>query len=768
MLYLVLAGFIMALVVPQIVKSLPALRYVLWIGLPVVLFAAVLGYMPALIEGTVVRESHTWVPSLGANLDFVMDGLAMLFALMITFIGSLVFIYTKAYMKGHPELDRFYAYLSMFMASMLGLVLSDSLIIMFIFWELTSISSFFLIGFNNKEEASRKSALVALSVTGFGGLGLLAAAILLKLATGADTLEELAAYGNLGPEAPLYAITVVCIFAAAFTKSAQFPFHFWLPGAMKAPTPVSTYLHSATMVKAGIFLLLRMSPVLGAAALWNDTLMLVGGFTMLYAAVMAMFKVDLKSILAYTTISALGVLTFLIGMGTEAAFTAALVFVFVHALYKAALFLITGIIDHETHTRDVTVLRGLRKVMPMVAIAALVAALSSAGLPGTFGFIGKDLIYESTLEMGSIAIVLTAVAFATNAFLLHAGFVAGITPFMGKIAEAHANLHNPSVWLWGAPLLLGILSLGLGIYPALLEPGVIGPALASLGFVEAQAHLKLWHGFNTVLLISILTLATGAGIYYFVKPSHHLSTALDRVKKASPEAWFSALGSGFYALSYRWTKFFQAGLLRYYVLMVVMALTLLVLLRLEGAIQVKVDYASLLELSVYEITIAIILIIAITVTVFTHSRLAAVVSLGVVGYSICLFFVFYSAPDLAMTQFTIDTLTVILFVLVLYKLPRYLKLSNMRSRLRDFVFATLFGGIIALIALEAINERTNKATSEFYADNAYVLAKGKNIVNVILVDFRGTDTMIEIVVLSVAAVGVFSLLKLRLRKTDVD
>lgn len=767
MLYAVLSGLVFALVMPQVLKLAPKMRGLLWTALPVSLFVYFLMQMPSLAEGEVIREVRPWVPSLGADFSFVLDGLSLLFALMITFIGSLVFYYTHAYMKGHEYIDRFYAYLSFFMASMLGLVLSDSLMLMFIFWELTSISSFFLIGFNNKEAASRRSALVALAITGFGGLALLAAAVLLGMVTGSDSLEGLYAYGDLIHGDAWYSLIVVFVFLAAFTKSAQFPFHFWLPGAMKAPTPVSTYLHSATMVKAGIFLLLRFSPSLGGTALWNEGLMIVGGFTMLYAAVLAMFKTDLKAILAYTTISALGVLTFLIGLGTEAALSAAMVFIFVHALYKAALFLVTGIVDHETHTRDVTRLQGLRHVMPAVAVAAVLAALSSAGLPGTFGFIGKDLIYESTLDIEGIAFVLTALAVITNIFLLHAGFVAGIKPFTGKLPDALKDTHAPTPGLWIPPLLLGALSLIFGLFPFLLEAGIVHPALHVLGFAEAGPHLKLWHGFNTVLILSLVTLAIGTGLYFLIKPSARREAGLDHLFRFSPEGIFEAASAVFYRFSVMWTRRFQNGLLRYYILMVLTVLTGLVALRLGGAIHLRIDLASLLSLSWYELTIAVILILGITVTVFSPSRLAAVVAMGVVGYSICLFFVFYSAPDLAMTQFTIDTLTVILFVLVLYKLPRYLKLSNLRSRIRDWVFATAFGAVIALIALEAINERSNRATSDFYAENAYLLAKGKNIVNVILVDFRGTDTLVEITVLAVAAVGVFSLLKLRLKKSDV-
>ncbi|RZK63293.1 MAG: Na(+)/H(+) antiporter subunit A, partial [Pedobacter sp.] len=366
--------------------------------LPVALFCYLLQFISLISNGDVAYEFYEWVPSLNINFAFRMDGLSLLFGLLITGIGSLIFLYSSAYLKGHKYLDRFYAYLCLFMASMFGIVLSDNILLLFIFWELTSISSFFLIGFNNDSPDSRKSALRALSVTGLGGFFLLTGIVLIGNITGTYSISELLTAGEQIKNHDLYPLVIALVCIGAFTKSAQFPFHFWLPGAMKAPTPVSAYLHSATMVKAGIFLLLRFTPILGGTPEWSYTLMIFGGFTMIYTALNALFRIDLKSILAYSTISALGLLTFLIGLGTEKALIAALTFIVVHALYKATLFMTTGIIDHETGTRDLTKLSGLRKVLLPVFIAGLLAALSSAGMPLFFGFISKDLIYEATLN----------------------------------------------------------------------------------------------------------------------------------------------------------------------------------------------------------------------------------------------------------------------------------------------------------------------------------------------------------------------------------
>ncbi|MGO1816622.1 MAG: proton-conducting transporter transmembrane domain-containing protein [Sphingobacterium sp.] len=398
MLLTILIGFIFSLLLIPFGKKFKASWSIIIPLIPTALFAYYLSYVPSVSEGLVFFQQTDWVPSLGVNFNFQLDGLGLLFSLLITGIGAGIFFYARAYLKGHPYFDRFFGYLLFFMSAMLGLVLSDNIFLLFIFWELTSISSFFLIGFNNDQEASRKSALTALSITGMGGFFLLAGLVLIGNMVGTYQISELIQHRDIILEHPQYPLALCLLFLGAFTKSAQFPFHFWLPGAMKAPTPVSAYLHSATMVKAGIYILARFFPILGATELWSYTLMGVGGFTMLYAAVHSLFRLDLKGILAYSTIAALGMLVFLLGLGSPEAIIAASVFILVHALYKATLFMVTGIIDHEAGTRDISQLAGLRKVMAPVAIAAVLAALSSAGLPLTYGFIGKDLIYEATLH----------------------------------------------------------------------------------------------------------------------------------------------------------------------------------------------------------------------------------------------------------------------------------------------------------------------------------------------------------------------------------
>jgi len=734
--------------------------------IPLSVFIYFFSYIGDVSSGKLIKVSYNWIPAFDVNLNFVLDGLSLLFVLMISGIGTLVYWYTSSYLKGHKYLDRFYAYLGIFMSSMLGLVLSDNLISLFLFWELTSISSFFLIGFNNESQSSRKSALLALGITGIGGLFLLAAAVILGQITDTYNLSELLLLNNEVAMSSGYGLVVILIFLAAFTKSAQFPFHFWLPGAMKAPTPVSTYLHSATMVKAGIYLMLRFSPILGHTDLWQIGLICIGGITMLYSAIQMLFRVDLKAILAYSTICALGIMTFLTGIGTYEALTAALVFIVVHALYKASLFLITGIIDHETGTRDITKLSGLRHGLMPIFIAGIVAALISGGVPPTLGFVGKDLIYESTLHGEYSPWLLTGIAILTKILLFYGGFVVGVKPFLGKKQQSYADLHMPSIRLWLPPVLMVSLGLVLGLVPFLLGENIVIPGAKVLAQSQENFHLKLWHGFNFILGLSAITIACGIILYVAIKPKYALKTFIEKFEFLSPKSIVYYLKTVFKICSRYWTMLFQNGYLRHYVATYVTFIIVLVSYLLFKDPVVRIDYSALSELTTYEVVIIFVMFFSTLFTVFSKSRLAAVASMGIIGFSFCLLYLFYSAPDLAMTQFSVDTLTVILFVLVLYRLPKYLRFSKNYLRIEHGILASIFGSLITFLILKVLSEPKISEISDFYAENSYALAKGKNVVNVILVDFRGSDTLIEITVLIVAAIGVFGLLKLRLKGKD--
>ncbi len=754
-----LLAFLMLLLKPQ--KFLRFFKIICVI--PFLFFLYLLSYLPSIYKGTTaIIFKNEWIPSLGISLDFKIDGLSMLFALMITGIGTLIYFYASEYLKRDENIHRFYCYLTLFMAAMLGVVLSDNLITLFVFWELTSISSFFLIGYNTTQEDSRKSALWALSLTSLGGFLMLASFALIGIVAGTFSLNELLLYPDVLVNNEYYYIIIFLLFAGAFTKSAQFPFHFWLPGAMKAPTPVSAYLHSATMVKAGIYILARFTPILSGDDVWNYTLMIVGGITMFMGAVLSVFYKDMKSVLAYSTISALGIIVFLLGIGTQTALYAACTFILVHALYKATLFLITGIVDHATHTRDLSILKGLGKIMPIVAVAGFIAALSSAGIPLTFGFLSKELIYgvtTDTIWTQETLILLTTIALITNVFLTASGFLAGIRPFVGKLPKEFQKIKKPSVFLWLSPVLLSTGTLVFGIFPSVIDQTIIQSAARNVIGSTTEMYLSLWHGFNLVLILSMVTIATGIILYFLIKPSNKNEGRLKGLHEVAPQTLLTNIALGIRWFAFRYTRFFHNGYLRVYIMFIIIFFIGIIGYKLFADVPLRVNTEDLSAFRIYEFIVFVITIIAIYFITSTTSRLTSIAALGVIGYSICLIFVFYGAPDLAMTQFAIDTLTVVLFVLVLFKLPPFLKFTNKKIQFRDGVISVSFGILIALITLQALVSPADKSVSKFYADNAYILAKGKNVVNVILVDYRGFDTMIETIVLGIAAIGVYSILK---------
>jgi multicomponent Na+:H+ antiporter subunit A len=765
MLLAILSGFLIAICLLFLGKQLKGNLPLTVSVLPIGLFVYFCTFLSEISAGQTFFYHTSWIPSMGINLDFKLDGLSLLFSLLITGIGSLVFLYSSAYLKGHIYIGRFYGYLCVFMASMLGVVLSDNLLMLFVFWELTAISSFFLIGFNNDNEASRKSSLLAWAITGGGGFFLMAGFILIGSVSGTYSLQEMLSSSELLKGHFLYALMLFLVFAGAFTKSAQFPFHFWLPGAMKAPTPVSAYLHSATMVKAGIYLIARFTPILGSHPYWNNTLLIVGGITMVYGAFHSIFRIDLKGILAYSTISALGILVFLLGIGTHDALLAAAVFILVHAFYKAGLFLIAGVIDHETGTRDVTQLAGLRKVMAPLAVAGALAAVSSAGIPLTLSFVSKDLIYEATLHSGSGALLFTLIALLTNVFLSYSGYLSGVKPFFGSLPAKFSEVHLPSGFMWLPPLFLGLVGLFFGLFPSLLDSSLIQPVVQAMGSGDTVS-LKIWHGFNTVLMLSAITIVSGIILYLILKPSLKGLTAIGKLDFLAPQTIFSSLAGGAKFIAFRYTKFMHNGFLRSYLTKIIFFLVCLIGYYLIRNVDIQWYTDKHTEIGIYEAIVFTIMVAAIFTIVFSPSRFIAIISLSVMGYCMCLFFVYYGAPDLAMTQFTIDTLTTVLFVLVLLKLPPYLKIKDKTAQVRDGFLAGAFGILISVIALQVLNEPTNKNISQFYADNAYLLGKGKNVVNVILVDFRGYDTLVEITVLTIAAIGVYSMLKIQSSELD--
>jgi len=758
MLIAVLSGFLASLIAPWVHRLFPGLSGWIFAMVPLASASFFAAAAASVAGGATVGESYLWAPSLGINLSFYLDGLSLLFALLILGTGALVLIYSSGYLKGHRHLGRFYAFILLFMSSMLGLVLADNMLSLFVFWELTSFSSFLLIGFEHERAAARKGALQALLVTGTGGLALLAGFLLLGEAGGSMELSALLNQGDVIRSHQLYLPILLLMLAGAFTKSAQFPFHFWLPSAMEAPAPVSAYLHSATMVKAGIYLLARLSPVLGGSEAWHYLVTGAGGATMLVGAVLAIFQKDLKRMLAYSTVSGLGTLTLLLGLHTESAAKAALVFLLVHALYKGALFLVAGIIDHETGTRDLERLSGLYRVMPVVTLASVAAALSMAGLPPMVGFIGKELLYETTMQAPYAAPLITGAGVLANVLLVAVAVSVGFGPFFGRKSELLPEKSSVPVGLWLGPMLLSGLGLAIGLFPDGVAAFIISPALGAIRAEQTVVKLSLWHGVNPVFLLGLFTVICGAGVYAVRPALQQAALPWKTIAGWGPSRWYDLALDGMLGLAKLQTRLLQSGYLRYYLMTVLGTAFLLVVYTLAGKDGLKV-VAGWPDALFHEWLIAVLILLAALFAVTSNSRLACVSALGVVGYGVALIYILFGAPDLAMTQFCIETLSIILFVLVLYRLPRFSILSGAGARTRDLLIACANGGMMTLLVLKATSEPVDFGISRFFAQNALLQAHGRNVVNVILVDFRALDTLGEITVLAVASLGVYALLK---------
>lgn len=731
--------------------------------IPAIIFAFLLTQLGRVAQGETMAFNLPWIPSLGIEFGLWLDGLSLLFALIISLVGALVMLYASAYLSGHPQRNRFILIITLFMFAMLGVVLSRNLITLFVFWELTSITSFLLIGFYHEKETSRQAALQALLVTGGGGLLLLVGIILLGITGNSFDIGSLGGSAADLQASPLYAPILILILFGAFTKSAQFPFHFWLPNAMEAPAPVSAYLHSATMVKAGIYLLARLSPLLGGTTLWKGIVIPVGIVTMLMAAWLSLGQVDLKRILAYSTVSVLGMLTFLLGLGSSLAVKTAMVLLLAHALYKGALFLAAGSLDHETGTRQVTQLGGLYKLMPWTAAAAGLAALSQAGVPPLFGFISKELLYETSLHSPQ-SVLLTGLALVTSILLVGVALIVAIRPFFGTRKDTPKTPHEAPWPMSIGPMILATLSLGFGLFPGPVGKAAIAPAVNAVVGDTVAVKLALWHGYTPMLVLSGLTLLLGLGVFWLQQPVRKLVQKLDFGKVAGPGRGYVFSLQALERSAGTLTRRLQNGSLPRYILAVVLTAIGLIGFSLVRNFNPGEAFTWPVELRYYEVVFPVIIVIATLAAVRARSRLAAVAALGVVGFSVAMIYILYGAPDLAMTQFAIETLTVILFVFVLYRLPRFARYTDKTTRWRDALVAITAGIMMSTLVLVVTANPLASRLTPFFAENSYTLAKGRNIVNVILVDFRGIDTLGEITVLAVAAIGVFALMKLRTEK----
>jgi len=725
-------------------------------------FLLLLTLVPRVLGGEVVREGWSWIPDAGIRFSLMADGLGLLFAGLILGIGLLVILYARFYLAEEDPMGRFFAYLLLFMGAMLGVVLSENLILLLVFWELTSLSSFLLIGYWKHLPEARQGARMALVVTGLGGLGLLGGILVLGSITGTYELGEVLRMGDTIQAHPLYAPALLLILLGAFTKSAQFPFHFWLPHAMAAPTPVSAYLHSATMVKAGVFLLARLHPALAGTELW---FFLVGGAgitTMLVGAYIANIKHDLKGLLAYSTVSHLGLITALFGFGTRAAAVVGVFHIMNHAAFKASLFMNAGIVDHEAGTRDIRKLGGLRAYMPVTALLALVACAAMAGVPPLNGFLSKEMFLTESLDLPFAAAMPWLIPLlATVGATLSVGYSIRYTKdvFWGEKPESFPHKpHEPPRGMRLPVEFLVLVCVLVGLFPnTFATPFLQAAADATVGGGLEPLNLYLWHGFNLPLLMSALALGVGVLVWRF----RWSLIGLHEGPIPLPEA--KAIFQGTVARAVAGARSITTGmqngsLQRYLALLVGTALVLAGWPLLNGGFtlgpvpQIPLDPGVLL--------FSLLLLVGVAGTVLLHRRrVTAIIFLSVVGLIISMAFVHLSAPDLALTQISVEVVTIVLLLLALHLLPPDTPAESSAVRkLRDGVLAGGSGLLMGALTWMMLTRSAVDPISAYHLAQSYPQGGGTNVVNVILVDFRGFDTFGEVTVVGIAALGIYALI----------
>jgi NADH:ubiquinone oxidoreductase subunit 5 (subunit L)/multisubunit Na+/H+ antiporter MnhA subunit/multisubunit Na+/H+ antiporter MnhB subunit len=738
---------------------------------------------PQINAGEVLVWQWNWLPSLGLTLGFYIDSLSLFFAMIVTFIGTLIVLYTGYYFKGDQKAWRFHVYMLLFMVSMLGVVTAGDVLTLFIFWEGTSILSYLLVAYKYYDEEARRGAFRALLLTGGGGIALIAGLLMVAYVAGASDFPTILRSGDALRASELYLVMLGLVAFGAFTKSAQWPAHIWLPGAMSAPTPASAFLHSATMVKAGIYLMARMNPALGFTDAWFWLLTIVGGITMVVGAYLGLKQNDLKGLLAYSTISQLGVLMMLIGQEIPEAYKALVVGILAHAMYKSALFLVAGTIDHETGTRDMRRLGGLHTAMPYSFAIATLAALSMAGLPPMFGFLAKETLLITTLQPSIPALVAPIVRVASVAagalMLAQAAFLIWET-FLGKAKDPKIHGHEAPWGMLLAPAVPAVLSLVFSILPGPKEDATLlaGAAAAAFGD-KVKVSTVLFHGLTVELMLSIIAISLGFILFYFRHPVRAWQKAL------LPSLSFEAAYRGYLALidkgSYYATRL-QHGKLRAYLLIMVASSVLLVtvfswenraLITLPAVSWPDLDFTGeILGLRLFSL---LLIVVTSSMTILLVRDFDAILALSVSGFSVALLFVLEQAPDVALVQVVVDILALVILVLALTRLPRQQRRKaqelsvmvrqNRQNLLRDALVAVAIGAVVTIITLSALLDRPRESLlTPFYTSQAADAVGASDIVSAILVDFRALDTLLEIVVFGVAGMGIYSLLRFAAQK----
>lgn len=731
---------------------------------------------PQIAHGGVIREEFMWLPSLGLNFVLRMDGFAWLFSMLVLGIGTLVSLYARYYMSPDDPVPRFFAFFLAFMGAMLGLVISGNLIQIVFFWELTSLFSFLLIGYWHHRADARRGAYMALMVTGAGGLCLLAGVMLLGHIVGSYDLDRVLAAGDQIRAHSLYPVMLALVLIGALSKSAQFPFHFWLPHAMAAPTPVSAYLHSATMVKAGVFLLARLWPSLSGSEEWFWIVGGAGALTLLLGAYCAMFQNDLKGLLAYSTISHLGLITLLLGLNSPLAAVAAVFHILNHATFKASLFMAAGIIDHESGTRDIRKLSGLVKLIPFTATLAMVASASMAGVPLLNGFLSKEMFFAETVFISStqwVEIALPMIATIAGTFSVAYALRFTVDVFFGPPATKLPHTpHEPPRWMRAPVELLVFTCLLVGIFPAQVVGSILAAAaLPVVGGVLPEYSLAIWHGWNAPMIMSLVAMSCGVVLYLLLRKQ----LKRGRFKYPPVISYFNGkrgferslvvMMRGVRKIEKRIsTKRLQTQLFLLVIVAVIGAMIPMLNSGLTWGDRPKIP-GSIVFVTLWLLAIACALGAAWQAK---YHRLAALTMVSVCGLMTCITFVWFSAPDLALTQLVVEVVTTVLILLGLRWLPRRIEEvsplpSSLRKarirRLRDFLLSTVVGGGMALLSYAMLTRQTPNDISSFYLSRALPEGGGSNVVNVMLVDFRGFDTLGEITVLGAVALTVYALLR---------
>ncbi|WP_053145413.1 monovalent cation/H+ antiporter subunit A [Pseudomonas sp. P97.38] len=731
---------------------------------------------PQIADGGVIRETYSWLPSLGLDFALRLDGFAWLFSLLVLGIGTLVSLYARYYMSPDDPVPRFFAFFLAFMGAMLGLVISGNLIQMVFFWELTSLFSFLLIGYWHHRADARRGAYMALMVTGAGGLCLLAGVMLLGHVVGSYDLDKVLAAGELIRAHALYPILLALILIGALSKSAQFPFHFWLPHAMAAPTPVSAYLHSATMVKAGVFLLARLWPSLSGSEEWFYIVGGAGACTLLLGAYCAMFQNDLKGLLAYSTISHLGLITLLLGLNSPLAAVAAVFHILNHATFKASLFMAAGIIDHESGTRDIRKLSGLVRLIPFTATLAMVASAAMAGVPLLNGFLSKEMFFAETVFISATAwveLALPIIATIAGTFSVAYSLRFTVDVFFGPAAtDLPHTPHEPPRWMRAPVELLVFTCLLVGIFPAQVVGSLLAAAaLPVVGGTLPEYSLAIWHGLNAPMIMSLVAMSGGIVLYLLLRNQFRLGHIKHPpfIGRLSGKRLFERCLVLIMRQGRRLERRISTRRLQAQLFWLVLAALLAGLIPMLHSSLVWGDRPKIPG-SIVFVTLWVLAIACAVGAAWQakYHRLAALTMVSVCGLMTCVTFVWFSAPDLALTQLVVEVVTTVLILLGLRWLPRRIEdaspLPNSERRarirrLRDLLLSIAVGGGMALLSYAMLTRQTPNDISSFYLSRALPEGGGSNVVNVMLVDFRGFDTLGEITVLVAVALAVFALLR---------